>query len=94
MSIGARTSIGKYTIMGELGPGDCFGEMLYFSTESALRSTTIRSTTPVLVLAIKAAQLSAASDACQVQFNKSFMRILIDRLSAANKKLTERAAER
>ena len=50
MSIGAPSSIGKYTILGELGPGDCFGEMLYFSTESALRSTTIRSTTPVLVL--------------------------------------------
>ena len=94
MSIGAPSSIGKYTILGELGPGDCFGEMLYFSTESALRSTTIRATTPVLVLEIKATQLSAASDACQVQINKSFMRILIDRLSAANKKLTERAAER
>jgi hypothetical protein len=68
--------------------------MLYFATESALRSTTIRSTAPVLVLEIKAASLSAASDACQVQFNKSFMRILIDRLSAANKKLIERAADR
>lgn len=50
MSIGAPSSIGMYTIMGELEPGDCFGEMLYFSTESALRGTTIRSTTPVLVL--------------------------------------------
>jgi hypothetical protein len=79
--------------LAALGPGDCFGEMLYFSTETALRSTTIRSTTPVLLLEIKAASLSAASDACQVQFNKSFMRILIERLSAANKKLSERAAE-
>ena len=80
--------------LASLGPGDCFGEMLYFATESALRSTTIRSTTPVLLLEIKAVSLSAASDACQVQFNKSFMRILIDRLTAANKKLTERATER
>ncbi|MBK8063559.1 MAG: protein kinase [Betaproteobacteria bacterium] len=76
--------------LASLGPGDCFGEMLYFSGESALRSTTIRSSTPVLVLEIKAAALSAASDACQVQFNKSFMRILIERLTAANKRLTER----
>jgi eukaryotic-like serine/threonine-protein kinase len=82
----------KHLLAG-LGPGDCFGEMLYFSSETALRSTTIRSTTPVLVLEIKAAALSAASDACQVQFNKSFMRILIERLSAANKRLAERAAE-
>lgn len=80
--------------LATLGPGDCFGEMLYFSTASALRSTTIRSTTPVLVLEIKAAALNAASDACQVQFNKSFMRILIERLSSANKKLIAKAAER
>lgn len=79
--------------LAALGPGDCFGEMLYFSSDTAMRSTTIRSTTPVLVLEIKATPLSAASDACQVQFNKSFMRILIERLTAANKKLTERAAE-
>ena len=79
--------------LATLGPGDCFGEMLYFSSDTAMRSTTIRSTTPVLVLEIKAASLSAASDACQVQFNKSFMRILIERLSAANRKLTERSAE-
>jgi serine/threonine protein kinase len=79
--------------LASLGPGDCFGEMLYFASDTALRSTTIRSTTPVLVLEIKAASLSAASDACQVQFNKSFMRILIERLSAANKRLTDRAAE-
>ena len=75
--------------LAALGPGDCFGEMLYFSGEAALRSTTIRSGSPVLVLEIKAAALSAASDACQVQFNKSFMRILIERLTAANKRLSE-----
>ena len=80
--------------LASLGPGDCFGEMLYFSAQSALRSTTIRSTTPVLVLEIKAAALNAASDACQVQFNKSFMRILIERLGSANKKLIAKAVER
>ena len=74
--------------LASLGPGDCFGEMLYFSGEPALRSTTIRSTTAALVLEIKAASLTAASDACQVQFNKSFMRILIERLTAANRRLT------
>ena len=79
--------------LATLGAGDCFGEMLYFTSDTAMRSTTIRSTSPVLVLEIKATSLSAASDACQVQFNKSFMRILIERLSAANKKLSERAAE-
>jgi hypothetical protein len=42
------------------------------------------------VVEIKAAALSDASDACQVQFNKAFMRVMIDRLTAANRKLSER----
>lgn len=75
--------------LNRLVPGDCFGEMLYFADQTAVRSTTIRALKPLLVIQIKAASLSAASDACQVRFNKSFMRILIERLSAANQKLVD-----
>ncbi len=77
------------THLATLGPGDLFGEMLYFADDTVERTTTIRSTTPVLVLEIKAASLGAASDACQVQFNKACMRILIERLSVANRRLAE-----
>ena len=75
--------------LATLGPGDCFGEMLYFSSNTTLRTTTIQARCPVLLAEIKAAALAATSDRCQVQFNKAFMRILIDRLTAANKRLTE-----
>jgi hypothetical protein len=44
----------------------------------------------VLVAEISAAALSSASDRCQVQFNKTFIKILINRLTAANKRLAER----
>jgi CRP-like cAMP-binding protein len=64
--------------------------MLYFSGEASLRSTTIRSRGAVLVIEITAEALRGATDACQVQFNRAFMRILIDRLTAANQKLAER----
>jgi len=64
--------------------------MLYFSAESALRTTTIRARGPVLVAEIKANALASASDRCQVQFNRAFMRILINRLTEANKRLAER----
>jgi hypothetical protein len=64
--------------------------MLYFSGETSLRGTTIRSRSGVLILEVKAEALRAATDACQVQFNKAFMRILIDRLTAANQRLAER----
>jgi len=70
-----------------LTPGDCFGEMLYFSQASARRTTTITSMVPISVLEINSAALRLASPQCQVQFNKAFMRILIDRLTWANAKL-------
>lgn len=70
-----------------LSPGDCFGEMLYFSQSSARRTTTITSLSPVTVLEIDSMALRLASAPCQVQFNKAFMRILIDRLTWANAKL-------
>jgi hypothetical protein len=44
----------------------------------------------VTVLEIKAEALRAATDACQVAFNKAFMRVLIDRLTQANLKLSRR----
>jgi serine/threonine protein kinase len=78
--------------LNRLVPGDCFGEMLYFADQTAVRSTTIRALKPLLVIEIKAASLSASSDTCQVRFNKSFMRILIERLTAANQKLVESSA--
>jgi serine/threonine protein kinase len=76
--------------LATLAPGDLFGEMLYFADDMVERSTTIRATEPVLVLEIKAEALGAASDSCQVQFNKACMRILIERLTAANRRLSER----
>ena len=70
-----------------LMPGDCFGEMLYFSQASARRTTTITTSGPVCVLEVASTALRRASATCQVQFNKAFMRILIDRLTWANAKL-------
>jgi eukaryotic-like serine/threonine-protein kinase len=74
-------------LLNVLRPGDCFGEMLYFQTATARRTTTITTITRALIVEIKAASLNRASNACQVMFNKAFMRILIDRLSLANARL-------
>jgi len=71
-------------------PGGCFGEILYFTGAAGRRTTTIRTPAPITVLEIKADTLRAATDGCQVAFNKAFMRVLIDRLTQANVKLAER----
>ena len=70
--------------------GGCFGEILYFSDQTGRRSTTITAATGVTVIEIKGDALKAASDACQVGFNKAFMRVLIDRLTQANLRLAGR----
>jgi len=75
-------------LLNILRPGDCFGEMLYFSEINARRSTTITSLSPMTVIEIKAADLSQASDPLQKEINKAFLRILIDRLTWANNRLS------
>ncbi|HLB15295.1 MAG TPA: serine/threonine-protein kinase [Burkholderiales bacterium] len=70
--------------------GGCFGELLYFSDQVAQRTTTITSTTDITVVEIKTIALKVASSACQVSFQKAFMRVLIERLTQTNAKLAAR----
>jgi serine/threonine protein kinase len=82
------------TLLGKplntIKPGGCFGEILYFTGNSGRRTTTIVATEQITVIEIKAEALRASTDACQVGFNKAFMRVLVDRLSQANLKLAKR----
>ena len=70
--------------------GGCFGEILYFSERTTNRTTTITALGDITAVEIKAKAMKAASDACQVGFNKALIRVLIDRLSQANARLAER----
>ena len=78
------------TQLNTIRPGGCFGEILYFTDRIERRTTTITALSEVTVIEIKAAALRAATDACQVGFNKSFMRVLIERLMQANVRLAAR----
>jgi CRP-like cAMP-binding protein len=75
-------------LLNILRPGDCFGEMLYFAETNTRRSTTITSLSPLTVVEIKAANLGKGSDPLQKEMNKAFLRILIDRLTWANNRLS------
>ncbi len=76
-------------LLAVLGPGDLFGEMIYLG-ENTVRSTTVRARTGVTLVKIQAQSLTTSSDACQAQFNKSFMQILVRRLDESNRKLAGR----
>jgi serine/threonine protein kinase len=85
------TKAGK--ALDTLHAGDCFGELLYFEETRARRITTITASGSLTVIEIKAQALRQASDALQKQINKAFMRILIDRLTWANSRLSARSDE-
>jgi serine/threonine protein kinase len=74
-----------------LHAGDCFGELLYFEETRARRITTITACSTLTVIEIRAQALQQASDALQKQMNKAFLRILIDRLTWANNRLSARS---
>ncbi len=82
------TLLGKQ--LNVIKPGGCFGEILYFTGRMGRRTTTITALGEVTVIEIKADALRVATDACQVGFNKAFMRVLIERLTQANLRLAGR----
>jgi tRNA A-37 threonylcarbamoyl transferase component Bud32 len=73
-----------------LKPGSCFGDILYFQEAVERRTTTVTARSRMTALQIEAAALRGASAACQVGFNKAFMRVLVERLAQANRQLAQR----
>src|SRR5688572_20572209 len=73
-----------------LKPGGVFGEILYFAEHVERRTTTVTAKTRITALQIKAGALRIATPACQVGFNKAFMRVLVERLGQANRQLAQR----
>jgi serine/threonine protein kinase len=67
--------------------GDCFGEMSYLANRGSPRSATVTTTTDCIVMKISAADLRGASPYCRMLFDQQFVRVLIDRLDAANRQL-------
>jgi serine/threonine protein kinase len=76
--------------LASLKPGSCFGEILYFADAVERRTTTVTAKSRITVMHIKAGALRVATPACQVGFNKAFMRVLVERLAQANRQLAQR----
>jgi eukaryotic-like serine/threonine-protein kinase len=86
----ARVSKGGRSV-SVLGDGDCFGEIPYFE-DRGVRTSSVLAITPMTIIEVNATALRQSSDACQKQFNRAFLRILLDRierLSRANIQLVE-----
>jgi serine/threonine protein kinase len=68
--------------VGELEPGDCFGETSY--VRGAKRLATIKALSNVTLMKVSSTLLEQSSAACQLRFNKVFLRSLIGRLQSPN----------
>ena len=73
------------TLLGNLGAGDCFGEMGYL--KKTKRSATVRAKGPVSLLRVNATLMERASRDCQLRFYKVFAHTLIERLTRTTEQL-------
>jgi serine/threonine protein kinase len=64
--------------IGVLGGGNCFGETSY--VRGARRTATISARAQTTLVRVSSTLLEQASSACQLRFNKVFLRSLIERL--------------
>jgi serine/threonine protein kinase len=82
--VSGKCRVERYGVrVGSLGTGDCFGETSY--VPGAKRNATVRAAIPVTVLRVSSTLLEQASEACQLRFNKVFLRSLIGRLQGAER---------
>ena len=67
--------------IGALANGDCFGETSY--VRGAKRQASIRADGQVTILRVSSTLMEQVSSACQLRFNKVFLRSLITRLQSS-----------
>jgi CRP-like cAMP-binding protein len=66
--------------LGQLEAGDCFGETSYL--RGARRLASIQAVTDLTLMKVSSTLMEQASAACQLRFNKVFLRNLIGRLQS------------
>lgn len=76
-------------LLNVLKEGDCFGEMAYLSGDRARRTASISAVSEVQLLKVQDVQLEQLSDACQLRFNRVFLRTLIERLAWTSEVLAQ-----
>ena len=78
----------KRRLLSLLEAGECVGEMAYLGEVDNLRSADVVAVTDVRLIKIGVKALEHASEFCLLKFDRAFLRILVERLAAANSKLS------
>jgi len=75
-------------LLGVLRAGEPFGEMAYLSQKEPRRGAEVTVLEEANIISVPTARLAQASDACRHQFDRAFMAILLERLAAANLRIS------
>jgi len=75
-------------LLNVLNAGECFGEMAYLSRKDHRRGADVTVTAEADIIALPTAKLAQVSEGCRHKFDRAFMAILVERLSAANLRLS------
>ncbi|MBX3650989.1 MAG: protein kinase [Burkholderiales bacterium] len=83
----ARVLRKRRLLLSLLKAGECVGEMAYLGEQGSLRSADVVAATGVRMIKISVKALERASELCRLNFDRTYLRILVGRLAAANSKL-------
>ena len=75
-------------LLSVLKAGECFGEMAYLSRRDHRRGADVTVTGEADIISVPTARLAEVSEGCRHNFDRAFMAILVERLSAANLRLS------
>jgi hypothetical protein len=78
----------KLRMLYSLKPGECFGEMAYLGEGSKVRTADVIAASDARMLRIPVSALERMSELCRLNFDRAFLRVLVERLTLANSKLT------
>jgi hypothetical protein len=76
----------RQRLLSRLEPGDCFGEMAYLGGGQP-RTADVAALSEMRYVKIPVAALERATQVCRLNFDRAFLRVLVQRLTAANSKL-------
>ena len=75
-------------LLNTLRAGEPFGEMAYLSRKDRKRGADVTVTAEATVISLATPKLAQVSDGCRHKFDRAFMAILVERLAAANVRLS------
>ena len=77
----------KLRLISTLKPGECFGEMAYLGAPGKLRIADVIAARELRMVRIPVEALERMSELTRLNFDRAFLRVLVERLTLANSKL-------